>query len=64
MEFKPETIKMTEKPDKKREDLKGTVLSLKDSVNYQDGTVASRMIINRKAGSISLFSFDEESTGN
>jgi quercetin dioxygenase-like cupin family protein len=59
MEFKPETIGMTEKPDKKREDLKGKVLSLKDLVNYQDGTVASRMIINRKAGSITLFSFDE-----
>ena len=59
MEFKPETIGMTEKPDKKREDLKGKVLSLKDLVNYQEGTVASRMIINRKAGSITLFSFDE-----
>ena len=59
MEFKPETLKMTEKLDKKREDLKGKVLALKDLVNYQDGTVASRMIINRKAGSISLFSFDE-----
>ena len=41
MEFKPETIGMTEKPDKKREDLKGKVLSLKDLVNYQDGTVAA-----------------------
>ena len=59
MEFKPETIGMTEKPDKKREDLKGKVLSLKDLVDYQEGTVASRMIINRKAGSITLFSFDE-----
>jgi len=35
------------------------VLSLKDLVDYQEGTVASRMIINRKAGSITLFSFDE-----
>ena len=59
MEFKPETIGMTEKPDKKREELKGKVLSLKDLVDYQEGTVASRMIINRKAGSITLFSFDE-----
>ena len=59
MEFKPETIGITEKPDKKREELKGKVLSLKDLVDYQDGTVASRMIINLKAGSITLFSFDE-----
>ncbi len=59
MEYKPESIGMTEKPDKKREDLRGKVLSLKDLVAYQDGTVASRMIINRKAGSITLFSFDE-----
>lgn len=46
-------------PDRKRDELKGKVLSLKDLVQYQDGTVASRMIINRKAGSITLFSFDE-----
>ncbi len=59
MEFKPETIGMTDKPDKKREELKAKVLALKDLVAYQDGTVASRMIINRKAGSITLFSFDK-----
>jgi len=47
------------KPDKKREELKGKVFRLKDLVNYSDGTVASRMIINRKTGSITLFSFDE-----
>jgi quercetin dioxygenase-like cupin family protein len=55
-EYKLET---TEKPDKKREELKGRVLHLKDLVNYNDGTVASRMIISRKAGNITLFSFDE-----
>lgn len=59
MEYKPETIAKTERTDKKREELKGKVLSLKDLVDYQEGTVASRMIINRKAGSITLFSFDE-----
>jgi quercetin dioxygenase-like cupin family protein len=48
-----------EKPDKKREELKGKVLQLKDLVNYNEGTVASRMIISRKVGSITLFSFDE-----
>jgi len=45
-------------PGKKREELKGKVLRLKELVNYSDGTVASRMIISRKSGSITLFSFD------
>lgn len=43
-----------------REELKGTVLVLKDLVAYQEGTIASRMIINKKAGSITIFSFDED----
>ena len=59
MEFKQESVEATGKADKKREELKGKVLKLKDLVNYQDGTVASRMIISRKAGNITLFSFDE-----
>lgn len=55
-EFKLEN---PDKPDKKREDLKGKVLQLRDLVSYQEGTVASRMIISRKAGNITIFSFDE-----
>lgn len=55
-EYKPET---PDKPDKKREELKGKVLNLKELVNYSEGTVTSRMIISRKAGNITLFSFDE-----
>lgn len=55
-EFKDEH---SDKPDKKRDELKGKVLSLKDLVEYADGTVASRMVINRKCGSITIFSFDE-----
>jgi quercetin dioxygenase-like cupin family protein len=42
-----------------REELLGKVFSLKDLVAYQDGTVASRMIIFKDAGNITLFSFDE-----
>jgi quercetin dioxygenase-like cupin family protein len=42
-----------------REELLGKVLSLKDLVAYQPGTVASRMIVFREAGNITLFSFDE-----
>ena len=46
VEFKLES---PEKHDKKREELQGKVLTLKDVVSYQDGTVASRMIVNKKA---------------
>ncbi len=59
MEFDPDTLKKEDRPGKKREELRGMVLSLKDLVDYQEGTVASRMIVNTKAGSITLFSFDE-----
>ena len=55
-EYRPEN---QEKPDKRREELKGKVLQLKDLVSYNEGTVASRMIISRKAGTITIFSFDE-----
>lgn len=60
MEFNPETLEKPDKPGKKRDELRGKVLNLKDLVEYQDGTVASRMIVNTKAGSITLFSFDED----
>lgn len=42
-----------------REEFKGKVIHLKDLVAYQDGSIASRMIINKKAGNITIFSFDE-----
>lgn len=54
-----EPPKHEDKSDKKREELKGKVINLKDLVNYADGAVASRMIISRKAGNITIFSFDE-----
>jgi quercetin dioxygenase-like cupin family protein len=47
------------KPDKKRDELKGKIIRLNDLVDYADGTVASRMVINRKSGSVTIFSFDE-----
>lgn len=43
-----------------RKDLRGQVFALKDIVGYQPGAVASRMIINNKAGSITVFSFDKD----
>jgi len=48
-----------DKADQKRDELKGKVLQLKDLVSYNEGTVASRMIISRKAGNVTIFSFDE-----
>jgi quercetin dioxygenase-like cupin family protein len=54
-----ELPKHEDKSDKKRDELKGQVINLKDLVSYADGAVASRMIISRKAGNITLFSFDE-----
>jgi quercetin dioxygenase-like cupin family protein len=47
------------KPDKKRDELKGKVIRLDELVAYADGAVASRMVINRKSGSVTIFSFDE-----
>lgn len=44
--------------DRKREDLIGKVLTVNDLVQYQDGTVASRMIVFKKTGTITLFAFD------
>ncbi|PWR75948.1 cupin domain-containing protein [Methanospirillum stamsii] len=45
--------------DKNREELLGKVFRMKDLIQYQEGTIASRMIILKKSGSITLFSFDE-----
>ena len=55
---------MTAPPDQKnageknREDLIAKVLVTSDLVQYQPGTVASRMIVFKKAGTITLFAFD------
>ncbi|MCX6693413.1 MAG: cupin domain-containing protein, partial [Methanomicrobiales archaeon] len=56
MEFKQEN---PDKHYKKRDELKGKVITLPELVDYGEGTVASTMIINNKAGSITIFSFDE-----
>jgi quercetin dioxygenase-like cupin family protein len=47
------------KTDKKRDELKGKVIHLGELVDYAEGTVASRMVINRRCGSVTIFSFDE-----
>ena len=41
------------------EDNKPRVESLKDLINYQDGSVVSREIIRKPTGTITLFAFDD-----
>lgn len=45
--------------EKARNELGGRVLQLSELVDYQPRTVASRMIVNNPAGSITIFAFDE-----
>jgi quercetin dioxygenase-like cupin family protein len=44
--------------ENKQENLKSTVLDLKDLITYQDGSVVSRMVVYKPAGTITLFAFD------
>ena len=39
--------------------IKGVALALGDMVDYQDGSVVSRTIIDKPTGTVTLFSFDE-----
>jgi len=43
---------------KSQENLIGKVLSPKDLIAYQEGSVVSRMIVYKKSGTITLFAFD------
>ncbi|HAR63858.1 MAG: cupin domain-containing protein [Candidatus Margulisiibacteriota bacterium] len=45
--------------DEKKESLIGQVKNLGELVNYQDDSVVSRMLVNAKAGTITLFAFDK-----
>jgi quercetin dioxygenase-like cupin family protein len=40
-------------------ELVGTVVELAELLDYQDGAVVSRTIIDTKAGTVTLFAFDE-----
>jgi quercetin dioxygenase-like cupin family protein len=42
-----------------REDMKGKVFDPRDLMSYQPGSVVSRMLVYKKAGTITLFSFSE-----
>lgn len=41
------------------ENLEAQVARMVDLVDYQDGSVVSREIMNRKTGTVTLFAFDE-----
>ena len=45
-------------PENVREDIKERVLTTNDLVAYQPGSIASRMIVFKKAGTITIFAFD------
>ena len=44
---------------KDNEDVSGKQLKLADLIAYQDGSVVSRTIIDKEAGTVTLFAFDE-----
>jgi len=49
----------SEKPEGKREMPAADAISLAGMVNYQEGAVVSRTLIQRPAATITLFAFDE-----
>lgn len=48
-----------EKNTKNVENLIANVFPLSDLVNYQEGSVVSRTVINQKTGTVTLFAFDK-----
>ena len=43
---------------KETKDLIGTPLPLKSLADYQEGSVVSRMVINKKSGTVTIFAFE------
>ena len=43
----------------KKEDLRGKALKAKDLVGYEKGAVVSRTILEKKTGTVTIFSFDK-----
>jgi len=46
-------------PQRKRDMPIAEIVRLIDLVNYQDGAVVSRTLVNRATGTVTLFAFDE-----
>ncbi len=42
------------------QNIKKSILNLESLLDYQDGSVVSRAIINKDVGTVTLFSFDKE----
>jgi quercetin dioxygenase-like cupin family protein len=49
----------SQQPQSKREMPAAEVVRLLDLVNYQEGAVVSRALVNRPTGTVTLFAFDE-----
>jgi quercetin dioxygenase-like cupin family protein len=49
----------SQQPQSKREMPAAEVVRLLDLVNYQEGAVVSRALVNRPPGTVTLFAFDE-----
>ncbi|UCB44370.1 MAG: cupin domain-containing protein [Spirochaetota bacterium] len=45
--------------EKESEELKGEVMSIRDLVDYQEGSVVSRQIIKKDVGTVTIFAFDK-----
>jgi quercetin dioxygenase-like cupin family protein len=50
---------MSNKKQEKPKQLKAQASSLEDLIGYQEGSVVSRTIIDKKTGTVTLFAFDE-----
>ena len=51
---------MSNKKQEKPKPLEAEASNLSDLINYQEGSVVSRTIIDKKAGTVTLFAFDEK----
>ena len=50
---------MKKKGSEEKEELVGQAKTLADLINYQEGSVVSRTVIDKKAGTVTLFAFDQ-----
>ena len=51
-------MKNSQRPQE-TEQIRGNVVKLADLVDYQEGSVVSRTVIDRKMGTVTLFAFDQ-----
>ena len=51
---------MSSKKQEKTKQLKAEASNLEGLIDYQEGSVVSRTIIDKKAGTVTLFAFDED----